>query len=342
MGHLFEKVKTGLARDVTKDAVDAKDLKSFANEPFADALRVELALALQGQLDRAYLGWTTATESTVCQRAFIHPPMTDNPLTNWSARHGLPILNAGETLSDLKNEPCVVVPDLESYFSRNHTQLTDLFDFFYDLSKFSGKVIVGCNSWAWQFLKQFDDAHLLFDDIKTMPAFDAEALASLLMTAQGTTDQSKNIIAVASGNPILARDGDDTLKDPYLDNLAGLSLGLPWVALEIFLDGIAQNKEEVSDQHDNCIWAALPTACSLASGDPDSLLFALHALMIHGARPVDELTKLLPHRAPNGLWSELERKGFVEIRDGKVQCALQSYPSIRSELGAAGFNLDTL
>ena len=64
--------------------------------------------------------------------------------------------------------------------------------------------------------------------------------------------------------------------------------------------------------------------------------------MIHGSRLIEDLDQLLPRRAPNGLWLELERTGFVEIKDGCVHCAIYSYPDIRSELGAAGFNLDEL
>lgn len=110
----------------------------------------------------------------------------------------------------------------------------------------------------------------------------------------------------------------------------------------MFLTGIAKVKETEKTDAGNAMWVNLPTACSLPTSGADALLFALHALLIHGTRPIDDLNKLLPHRAPNGLWAELDRTGFVEIHDDTVRCTIRNYPDARSELGAAGFNLDEL
>jgi hypothetical protein len=127
-----------------------------------------------------------------------------------------------------------------------------------------------------------------------------------------------------------------------LQDLAGCSLGHPNVALEMFFRGIAEIDDEEPNTPAEKIWVGLPKPCSLPAFGAEPLLFALQALMIHGSRPINELNAMLPHRVPNGTWTELVRAGFVEIEDGTARCAIRSYPDIRSELGAAGFNLDKL
>ena len=342
LGHLIEKFRTSFFGGDTPDAVDVDELQSFSDEKFGISVREKLASVLQAQLDHTYLDWLDTPESLLSFRAFVTAPMKEQPLKDWAERHGFPTLNINGKLEELDGSRCVVVPNLEAFVSRDHAKMGALTEFFASFSKFDGKVIVGCNSWAWLFLKQFDDAHLLFDDAQTIPAFDADALSSLFGTDAPENDRTRTIKAVASGKSILARNDDDALTDPYLEALAGLSLGLPWVAIEMFFNGIAQNSEDETDQSDDSVWANLPTGCSLPPDSSDALLFALHTLLIHGPRSTEELTKLLPHRTPNGLWSDLARRGFIEIHGGKVHCAIRNYPDIRNELGAAGFNLDTL
>jgi len=81
----------------------------------------------------------------------------------------------------------------------------------------------------------------------------------------------------------------------------------------------------------------------LPDGDAQSSLFALHALLIHGPRPLSALSAGLPRPAAHsGIWAQLERAGFITIEDGTARCTLHTYPDIRRELGAAGFNLDEL
>ena len=342
LGHLFEKIKVGFISDDRSNAVDAKHLKLVSDEALKDHAEQFLKTALHDLLDQQYLELAKPADSSSKRRAFAHPPMNHDVLADWAKQHGLSVLDRESNLDGLSDATCIVVPKLERFFSRDYDQLEPLFDLFAALARFNGNVIVGCNSWAWRFLKQFDDAHLLFEDADTIPAFDADALAAILEHALSKTDNRKNFTSVASGEPILLRDDDDQLMDPYLENLASLSLGHPWVAVEMFFQGIAETKDTKDAPSEDLTWVDLPTACSLPVFGAEALLFGLHALMIHGSRPIEDLNQLLPRRAPNGIWLELERTGFVKIEDGCVHCAICSYPDIRSELSAAGFNLDEL
>jgi hypothetical protein len=341
LGRLFDKIKTVFRADVSENAVDAERLKLITDDVLKANTYDLLASILHSQLDTAYLDWANTAENGPRRRAFVHPPMDQDHLADWADLRGFAVLKPSDSLDDFDDATCVVIPKLEKFFSRDYNQLSPLFELFDAMTRFDGKIIVGCNSWAWQFLKQFDDALLLFGTAQTVPAFDADALADIFDQALSKTENRQNFMSVESGDPILERDKDGALKDPYLEHLAGLSLGLPWVAIEMFFKGIAETKDEEKSSG-NSIWVKLPTSCSLPVSGSTALSFALQALLIHGSRSSDDLDQRLPHRIPNGVWTELERTGFVEIQDGYIQCAVSSYPDIRSELGAAGFNLDKL
>lgn len=342
LGHLFEKLKTAFVTDSKANAVDDEHLKTITDATLKNSVCDRLTTILGTQLDQAFLEWTNTAANSLQRRAFIYPPMKEDVLSDWAGQHGLPILDRKNTLENLADASCVVIPNLETFFSRDYTQLAPLFDLFHSLTRFEGKVIVGCNSWAWMFMKQFDDARLLFGEALTVPAFDADALAEILEGARSTTRDHECFKSVESGERVFARDKDGALNDPYLEKLASYSLGIPWVAVDIFFKGITETNDPENDSDDDCIWVELPSASSLPVSGSEPLLFALQALVIHGARPLDELSKLIPHRVPSGVWTELERAGFIEIQDGYVHCKIGSYPDIRSELGAAGFNLDEL
>lgn len=342
LGHLYQKIRAGLSSDVSQDAIDTQDLTLISDAPLKKEVLSILDKILGDMLERRYGEWATETSDRNQRRAFVHPPLANDLLSDWAERHDLPVLHPENTLDDFPDAPCVVIPHLEAFFSRETHQLAPLFDLFAAISRFEGKVLVGCNSWAWRYLKQFDDAPLLFGEADTQPAFDGDALAAILERAASESDDRNRFTSVSSGESILARDDDNELKDSYLEKLAGRSLGHPWIAVEMFFRSIAETKEKDEESPADRIWVDLPATCSLPSAGADALRFALHALMIHGPRPIEELNKLLPDRVPHGTWTELDRIGFVTIRDGHAQCAIHSYPDIRSELGTAGFNLDRL
>lgn len=342
LGHLFAKAKGVVSARFTSDAVDEQDLTPVADTALKTRATEVLAGCLGDLLDRAHLDWVKKPDGVQMRRALITPPSSGNILDDWAQRHGFDILQPDGDLEDLPKEACVIIPRLEAFYGRDYNQLARLFELFTKLTEREANVLVGCNSWGWMFLKQFDDAHLLFEDVKTIPAFNAAALAAILEHVVTGAEDGKTFTSVKSGNPIFARDSDGDLEDPYLQALAGRSLGHPWVAIEMFFHGIAEIDHDADEPSAEKIWVDLPKPCSLPAFGAEPMLFALHALMIHGARPIDDLNALLPHRVPNGTWTELERAGFIDTKDGTARCIPRSYPDIRSELGAAGFNLDEL
>ena len=339
IGHLFEKLKAGFGRSTDDSAIDTNELKKRSNDALEEALRDALQGALLDALSAGYQDWAEQGEGSKTKRLFVHPPMETDILAIWAKQHNFTVLSELEQLSEASDVPCFVVPNLEVFFGRHVDQLARLFDFFDALSSYEGRVLVGCNSWARRFLEQFDEMQFVLGKGETFPAFDADALAIVLESAIGTTAIVKSI---STGEPILNRDDDGALVDPFLETLAEESLGHLWVAIEMFLLGVAEATDSDEETSESQLWVKLPAACSLPTPANDAYLFALQTLLIHGPRQIEDLNQLLPNPPVDGVWTALQRNGFVDLDDGFVTCAIRNYPEIRSELGAAGFNLDRL
>ncbi|MCE8005808.1 hypothetical protein [Aestuariivita sp.] len=339
IGHLLEKFKMGFGTAKNAAAIDTGELKKRSDEMLERALRTVLETVLLDALSATYLGWATKGTNSRTKRLLVHPPMGTDILSDWAKRHDFPVLSELKQLREKFDVACFVVPSIEVFFGRHVDQLTPLFDFFEALSAYQGRVLVGCSSWARRFLWQFDELQFMLGEGETFPAFDADALASVFERA---LESNAVVKSVATGAPILKRDDDGNLVDPFLKKLAEVSLGHPWVAVEMFLQGIAEAADADEKTSESQLWVQFPAACSLPTPANDAHLFALQSLLIHGPRKIEEFDKLLPSPTVKGVWSALQQNGFVDIHDGSVSCAIRNYPEIRSELGAAGFNLDRL
>jgi hypothetical protein len=350
LGHLIEKVKTGFSGVTGSNPIAEQDLNSVSQDALQSCASDMLGAHLGELLERSYLDWLTASDAPARCRAFIMPPTNQTLLHDWATRHDFHIFAPKDNVDDLPPNGPVILPNLEQFLTRDHRRVRDMSDLLDHLASRGGNTLIGCNSWAWLYLKQFDNPHLLFEDVKTIPAFNADGLAAILQRALTKEGTAKTLTSIESGDAILTRDSDGALKDPFLQNLAGRSLGHPCVALEMFFRRIAEidtgddDEEDAKKDGDHAdkIWAGLPKPRSLPSGSGQSPLFALHALLIHGPRPVSALNAQLPCRHANGTWAQLKRAGFIDIENGTARVTRHSYPDIRSELGAAGFNLDKL
>ena len=358
LGHLIEKVKTGFSGVTGSNGIAEQDLNSVSQDALQSCASDMLGAHLGELLERSYLDWLAASDAPARCRAFIMPPTNQTLLHDWATRHDFHIFEPKDNVDDLPPNGPVILPNLEQFLTRDHRRVRDMSDLLDHLASRDGNTLIGCNSWAWLYLKQFDNLHLLFEDVKTIPAFNADSLAAILQRALTKEGTAKTLTSIESGDAILTRDSDGALKDPFLQNLAGRSLGHPCVALEMFFRRIAEidtgdddeenaKKDAKKDahkdgDHTDKIWAGLPKPRSLPSGSGQSPLFALHALLIHGPRAISALNAQLPCRRANGTWAQLKRAGFIDIENGTARVTRHSYPDIRSELGAAGFNLDKL
>ena len=230
--------------------------------------------------------------------------------------------------------------------------------------------MIGCNSWAWAFLRTAVDAHLLLPNGRTFRAFDADRLAAWfremarrLHSGPGGEPDPALFRLSATGGVVLGSDEQSEAKN-YYRVLAARSLGIPWVAWDLWRRSLRSEKQaehdaangdaddraaaEASKAPDEperrTLWVAALEEFTLPSRrEPDALLI-LQALLIHGPLTEAELRSVLPavRGAGIGLLSALAGAGFVTRLGERLICAPAAYPSVRAGLAAAGFPTDRL
>ncbi|QDT14393.1 hypothetical protein [Alienimonas californiensis] len=273
----------------------------------------------------------------------------------------------------------LVVPRLERWFLRRHNGLEPVRTLLKAIDRADRRVVIGCNSWAWAFLKIAVDAHLVLPAGRTFVAFDAERLSEWFreMAADGSSDPVSFRLSATGGHVLKQGEQEDASNGDapngaatnYYRTLAARSLGVPWVAWDLWRrslrsenlshrqaeqdaaagNGAAANGADESasppdDPERQTLWvAALEEFTLPARHEPDALLM-LQSLLIHGPLTEAELFATLPalQCGGAGVLSALAGAGFVSRSGNRVACAPAAYPSVRAGLSASGFPLDTL
>lgn len=230
------------------------------------------------------------------------------------------------------------------------------------------------------------------DDASALPATpanpakrqaDALASAAAEVESEGGPGQPLVFRLTSTGADVLREpsahhDPDDSRsksstkhEDGYLQRLAARSLGIPWVAWNLWRDGLcaAHDTEQVPDkvkhkvQDDgHTLWVSDLPEFSLPSGYERPALMVAHALLLHGGLTRAQLQGVLPAQAQPGILAALQDAGYVEwcevaalnageqrgvsVHDPRVMRAGSeaevrvracAYPALRSALKTAGF-----
>ncbi len=160
-------------------------------------------------------------------------------------------------------------------------------------------------------------------------------------------------------------------EDGYLQRLAARSLGIPWVAWNLWRNGLRaaddidqvpdKVKEKVQDDG-HTLWVSDLPEFSLPPGYERPALMVAHALLLHGGLTRAQLQSVLPAHEQPGVLAALQSAGYVEwvevaaqsaadqgrvtshdprtLRagiDAEVRVRACAYPALRSALKTAGF-----
>ncbi|RFC63545.1 hypothetical protein DYI37_11045 [Fulvimarina endophytica] len=292
----------------------------------------------------------------------LPPCEADGLLEEWAERHGHEILSAPErpslislvhepVLKDLSGDGVLVIPRLEHWFLRHHDGLGTLRRLLAAIDLVDRRVVVGCNSWAWEFVSKAVGANLILPAPQTFRPFDEKRLHAWISHLTATQERREFSFKLSqSGKDVMTVDEDGNLVSDFFKSLAGRSLGIPWVAWHLWrrcLRAGGETGEEASvdergadDAH--TLWVAMLEDFLLpGSGDP-AVLLSLHALLLHGGLTISELRLVLPTVGESNVLSALMTAGLV-YRDGSLlKCEPAAYPSIREGLSSAGFSMDSL
>lgn len=325
-------------------------------------------------LDAELTGWLSGLGAggTRVRVVVLPPGDRDCLLRAWAERRGLDVLPAPDRDALTDPDPPapdlgtpepgapepgaggsgdgpLVIPRLERWFLRRHDGLAAVRSLLRAVERTDRRALVGCNSWAWDFLCAAVRANLGLPAPRTFRAFDAARLAGwfaeLAADAGGARFRSPR-----TGREIPA----DGTVDDFHRTLAARSLGVSWVAWDLWRRSL---RTEAPDENGDgaapadpptprdrrTLWVAALEEFTLPTRAEPEALLALHALLIHGPLTDAELVGVAPDAGGPPTASALLAAGFVRReRGGELAVVPAAYPAIRTGLAAAGFSADSL
>lgn len=317
---------------------------------------------LREELDATLKDWREEEASTGAIKTLIFPPCDrEDFLRSWAEENKFPILEVADferamsknpdKISDLFDQDILVIPRLEDWFRRSETHLSSLRLLLSALESVKQKVIIGCNSWAWQFLRKSCEIDSVCTDPLTFQAFDADRLGEWLEgLSEGLEDGSLTFKSAKTGEDAFDFDSDSGPHIDYMSDLANKSLGIPWVAWNIWRASLRVNSEKdlvLSEKGENgervqTLWISELRDFTLPDRHDQKALLVLQTLLIHNGLSLEEIDLTVPNSQYSNVLSALVKAGMVDKVGGIYHCVPAAYPAIRDGLRSAGFPTDVL
>ena len=353
-----------LRNDQAKPFIAADQLLKATAERLNEVVAPPACGPLLTELDETIELWRAERPAVSHLKMIVLPPCDQNDVVrSWAEQAGHRILATpprsnlidplGPEIPDLAREDSIlVVPRLEEWFLRHQDGLQGIRKLLAALQALERPVVVGCNSWAWTFLRKATGADYVLPDAVTFLAFDETRLHgwfSELGTAEATGQMRFRL--PQSGEDVLAQDETGKPKSDYLKTLAGHSLGIPWIAWHLWRRSLRSSKPESSggdaaaavsgtEPSEQTLWVAALDEFVLPGIDEQTALLVLHALLIHGPLSAADLRLVLPTVGESNILPTLTKAGFLERRGDLFSCRPAAYPAIRNGLISAGYSKD--
>ncbi|AWN16715.1 hypothetical protein [Salinisphaera sp. LB1] len=330
-------------------------LNAAAAPPACGPLIDELQATLGAWADRG-------PESPRLQLIVLPPGDHDHIVASWAERQGHHVLQTPTRDAILQAEPdalpaldgdgLLVVPALEAWFLRHRDGLWLIRALLDRLSELDRRAVIGCNSWAWQYLKRAVRVDAVLPAPLTFQPFDGERLRAWFREiSSANTERPMRFRDAASGDDILALNADGKPHDRLI-SLAAASRGVPWIAWRLWRHSLRQHIA-ANDDTDNgvnaatadatngdahTLWVTALKGFSLPARRGDDSLLVLHALLIHGPMTPARLTDVLPFTGTANTINSLLAAGILaHDAQGCLTCTPEAYPTIRTGLTTAGF-----
>lgn len=344
-----------------KDAgIDAKTLALAPTDLLNRICESPAHFPLIAELDATLATWVADVSAADKVQTIILPPCDrEDLLGQWASANALQIFDVDRKMSELDalDDPQatpLVIPKLERRFLRTRSGLHDIRQLLDRLSVMERRIIIGCNSWAWQFLRKSCEIDLIFAAPKTFQAFDKKRLRSWLGTLALDPADGTNLCfrSVSSGQDVFGNGEGETEVSEFMTELAKGSIGVPWVAWHLWKDSLhvangdegddtAENSKVAADTRDT-IWVTDIRPPSVPSRNDQNAFLVLHALLIHGGLTQDQIVQTVPLVTYTHVLASLIRSGLVDQVDGLYRCRPAAYPVIRDGLNNSGYPVDIL
>jgi hypothetical protein len=261
--------------------------------------------------------------------------------------------------SQMTGEQPWVLPALERVYLRHAAGLGLMRQFLHQAYSSSlGCGIIGCDSWAWAFLRRVWPNRR--SRTLTLQAFDQERLSLYLQRLAEVPERPPLLFRQASGKYVLpppAENSEETtvVDRDFLGRLAAYSRGIPGIAWTLWRVSLRNRPDAQMTPGEPCaedlkpphrtIWVApwndikKPTLPAYAGRDQ---AFVLHALLLHNgltAEWLEQLLPLSPDQVMEALWL-LQDAGLLE-RAGEVwRVSPVGYPIVRKFLEDQRYFID--
>lgn len=364
----LDRVKEMISTPQEEPAINAERLHRTTKKRRDDVTAPPACGPLMHEIDTAIQQWLQEREAGVSLCLLVLPPCEkQDVLAMWAEDQGTEILNAPDRSSllnpldepvTIQGEDVLVIPDLAYWFLRHQNGLTAIKSLLLALSTTNRPCIVGCNSWAWQFLSRAVDAEHYLPYPLMFQAFDSYRLRHWFdQMAQDSDSPEVHFRESGTGQDVLALDDDGELVGDYLKSLAARSFGIPWVAWHIWRRSLRtvrdkdrddEGKDEglslanIAEDDTSTLWLVDNQDLILAEEGRELALLILHALLLHASLSKDHVNLVVPMESTYARINSLTDLGFIVENDGVLTCCSAAYPAIRTYLTEAGFPVDTL
>ncbi|GAA3967967.1 hypothetical protein [Allohahella marinimesophila] len=335
---------------------------------------------LLAELDVTLRDWVAEERPSQGLKLIVLPPGEENGLlAKWARQNDHTVLAPPERISLLESDSLaiqtvreqvqahakqpgvLVIPELDRWFLRHRNGLGVLRALLESLDGIERHCVIGCNSWAWVYLKKAVSADMILPDGMTFQAFDAERLRHWFhQLGEAHEDHDLTFRLTRTGEDVMAFPEKNVAHD-FFQGLAARSFGIPWVAWHLWrrslrtgsrsdtLNGENEQAHDPEEKHllaaaddDRTLWVAALEEYTLPGREHDMVLQILHALLIHGGASAEELSAVLPRQVESALLVALRKAGIIYRSGSTYRCQPAAYPAIRSGLAVAGFPTDRL
>ncbi len=347
-------------RTAQKDPfIHADGLRRASRRRLNDLLELPDYGILVREMQSTFEHWVADAEPANWLQLVVLPPCDRKSLVReWAVEHHHTLLSAPEPdeildpkfephLPDVTGEGVLVVPQLERWFLRHERGLRVVRILLKRLAALQRQCVVGCNSWAWEFLSTLLDADMVFPAAVTFQSFHAERLHQLFANLATPDDARKCFRLSNNGQNVFERKKDQSQVSDYFARLAARSHGIPWVAWHMWRRAIRLGPED-GDKTDQkfpdevTIWITEADGFELPTGSEDFVLLVLHALLIHDGLSEKQLSAVLPGIDPMQILAALLSAEIIDRQDNLFRCTPAAYPTARKHLISAGFPGDKL
>ena len=234
----------------------------------------------------------------------LEPPSLGDILTGGEAWRG--------RLTEVGDAP-VVVPALHRMFLRHADGLDRLRELVVIVRRRCLRVLVGCESWGWLYLRKVLHLGAVFGEPLTLHAFDADRLAKWLPDGGGVLAGVLRQLAAESGGNVAVAHA---------------------LAARVVQSGTSPDDVSVT--------APLRWRSRLPAWPPDAgpmETFVAHSLLIHGGLPADALasTILATGDEIRAGVERLAAVGLIEETHGIWRVTPLGYPAVRTHLIGHGY-----